>query len=132
MIVIRTYYIIYFQLLFIHNRDFIYFRHDQDAMNRKETIFGILENHQIDLRTIGVKNIGVFGSVLRGEDTGESDYDILVEFEPDHHNFRNYNRLCDFLEMHLGGNFDLVTKQGLSPYIGKHILKEVRYVPIAS
>jgi predicted nucleotidyltransferase len=40
--------------------------------------------------------------------------------------------LCDFLETHLGGNFDLVTKQGLSPYIGKHILREVQYVPIAS
>jgi predicted nucleotidyltransferase len=40
--------------------------------------------------------------------------------------------LCDFLEMHLSGNFDLVTKQGLSPYIGRHILSEVQYVPITS
>ena len=101
-------------------------------MDRKTTVFKLLKDHQADLRSIGVRNIGLFGSVLRGEDSEGSDYDILVEFEPEHHNFRSYNRLCDFLETHLGGNFDLVTKQGLSPYIGKHILREVQYVPIAS
>ena len=101
-------------------------------MDRKTAVFKLLKDHQADLRSIGVRNIGLFGSVLRGEDSERSDYDILVEFEPEHHNFRSYNKLCDFLETHLGGNFDLVTKQGLSPYIGKHILREVQYVPIAS
>jgi len=101
-------------------------------MDRKAAVFKLLKDHRADLKSIGVRNIGLFGSVLRGDDSEMSDYDFLVEFEPEHHNFRSYNRLCDFLEMHLGGNFDLVTKQGLSPYIGRHILSEVQYVPITS
>lgn len=31
----------------------------------------------------GARKIAVFGSVARGEDTGASDVDFLVEFEPD-------------------------------------------------
>jgi len=76
--------------------------------------------------------IGIFGSVVRGDDTSSSDYDILVEFNSSHHNFKYFNQLCDFLEQYIGNNYDLVTKQGLSPYIGKKILQEVEYVQLAS
>jgi predicted nucleotidyltransferase len=81
---------------------------------------------------MGVKTIGVFGSVIRGDDSPASDYDILVEFDEKYHNYKYFNQLCDFIEKHVGNNYDLVTRQGLSPYIGEKILQEVEYVEIAS
>lgn len=101
-------------------------------MNKKEYINNILKNHQQELVNMGVKMIGIFGSVVRGDDTSASDYDILVEFNSTHHNFKYFNQLCDFLEQYIGDNYDLVTKQGLSPYSEKKILQEVEYVQLAS
>lgn len=103
-----------------------------NIMNRKKHIFAIFEAHRQELAEIGVRNIGLFGSVVRGDDTPSSDYDILVEFDNEHHNYRCFNLLCDFIEENIGNNYDLVTKQSLSPYIGERILHEVEYVEIAS
>jgi len=45
-----------------------------------------------------VKNIGIFGSFARGEQTLKSDIDILVEFDKEGKTFRNYMELKYFLE----------------------------------
>jgi len=76
-----------------------------------------------------VTQLGVFGSYVRGEQTQESDIDVLVEFEP---GFRFglltfcelENHLSDLLELKV----DLVMKKGLKPYIGEQILREVVYL----
>ncbi len=101
-------------------------------MNRKKYITDIFKTHKKELLDIGVRMIGIFGSVARGNNSISSDYDILVEFDEDHHNFKSFNQLCDIIEKYVGNNYDLVTKQGLSPYIGEKILQEVEYVQIAS
>ena len=42
----------------------------------------IIERHRGELRErYGVKEIGIFGSFVRGEEREDSDIDILVEFE---------------------------------------------------
>jgi predicted nucleotidyltransferase len=76
---------------------------------------------------MGVAAIGLFGSVVRGEDSPSSDVDILVEFEEQKNTFNNFNELCDFLERTIGDHYDLVTRNSLSPYMGPHILNEVEY-----
>ena len=81
---------------------------------------------------MGIAMIGVFGSVARGDDNFSSDYDILVEFDEKHHTFKYFNQLCDFIEKYIGDNYDLVTRQGLSPYLKQSILQEVEYVDISS
>ena len=44
----------------------------------------ILKKHEKELKEkYGIKEIGIFGSYLRGETKKESDLDILVEFKPD-------------------------------------------------
>ena len=74
-----------------------------------------------------VRKIGIFGSFARGEQEATSDIDILVDF-------RKPVSLIDFvaLERHLseilGREVDLVMKSALKPRIGKHILREVRYL----
>lgn len=71
-----------------------------------------------------VKSIGIFGSLVRGEETGESDVDILVEFERPVGFFR-FLELEEFLGEKLGRKVDLVSKKALKPRIGRHILEEL-------
>jgi predicted nucleotidyltransferase len=79
----------------------------------------------------GVRTLGLFGSFVRGEQTEESDVDILVDFTPEMHTFDAFMDISDLLEDTLGRRVDLVTRESLSPHIGPHILREVQNVPIA-
>ena len=73
----------------------------------------------------GVRRIALFGSVVRGEDTPESDVDILVKLK--HPNERpplgllKWVALEEELSERLGRNVDLVTEDGMSPYIRPYI-----------
>jgi len=74
-----------------------------------------------------VKAIGVFGSVARNEQTGESDIDLLVEFSKPL-GFVTFMRLENFLSEQLGKQVDLVTSDSLKPVIRQDVLSEVIYV----
>jgi uncharacterized protein len=75
----------------------------------------------------GVKEIGIFGSYVRGEQKKGSDIDILVDFTKS-------ISLIEFIHLEneltdlLGVKVDLVMKTALKPRIGRHILEEV--VPV--
>jgi predicted nucleotidyltransferase len=85
--------------------------------------------HKAQLTTFGVNKIGLFGSYVRNEQTPQSDIDILVDFVPEKETFDNYMSLCNYLEdLFANEKIEIVTFNGLSPYIGKSILKEVNYV----
>jgi predicted nucleotidyltransferase len=73
----------------------------------------------------GVKKIGVFGSVARGEAKEKSDVDVLVEFESTKKNFDNFMELCFFLEDLFGKKVDLITTSGLDKYIRPYVEREV-------
>lgn len=79
------------------------------------------------IKNYEIKEIGVFGSYVRGDQKPQSDIDILVDFE-------EYPSLLEFvgieeeLSEYLGIKVDLVMKTGLKPHIGKHILREVIYL----
>ena len=102
------------------------------GMTRRAKFFQVVDHDTEHLRKLGVAELGIFGSVCRGDDQEGSDYDILVIFEEGKKNFRNFVALVDFLEEKLCGTVDLVTREGLSPFIGPHILEEVEYVSLAS
>jgi predicted nucleotidyltransferase len=73
-----------------------------------------------------VKEIGVFGSYIRGEQKKKSDVDILVEFdESSSLSLLDFIGLENFLTDVLGVKVDLVEKGALKPGIAKHVLKEV-------
>jgi hypothetical protein len=71
----------------------------------------------------GVSILGVFGSIVRGEVSLESDVDILVEFQVP--TFDRYMDLKFHLEDLLGRSVDLVLKGSLKPALRDHILREV-------
>jgi len=102
------------------------------TINTKELIFQRILDEQKRLAFYGVKNIGLFGSFVRGDQTPLSDIDILVEFMPGKHTFDNFMEVAFLLEKLLGRKVELITPEALSPYIGPHILREVERVLIAA
>ena len=98
-------------------------------MTSKNTILKILRAHKARLSSLGVKRIGLFGSYARGEQKPQSDIDLLIDFTPELETFDNFINLNDFLEaLFAGEKVEVVTVNGLSPHIGRHILAEVDYV----
>ncbi len=75
----------------------------------------------------GVKSLGVFGSVVRGEQGERSDLDILVEFASAPTFFR-FIKMENYLSDLLGVRVDLVMRSALKPRIGERVLSEV--VPV--
>ena len=71
-----------------------------------------------------VKEIGIFGSFVRGERVDASDIDILVEFSKPV-GFFTFIDLEDHLSEVLGIKVDLVFKKALKPRIGRNILREL-------
>ncbi len=91
-------------------------------------LVGILKKHNADLRNkFKVKEIGVFGSYVRGEQKKSSDVDILVEFEPGQKTFDRYMELKFFLEEIFGLKVDLVIKTAIRDEIRRSILSEAVY-----
>ncbi len=94
-------------------------------MRSIEEIKLLLAEHKEEMRhRYGVKEIGIFGSFVRGEERPGSDVDILVDFEKPV-GFFTFLRLEEYLGKVLGLPVDLVTRDALKPHIGRHVLEEV-------
>ena len=100
-------------------------------MKDKQQILSLFESNGGLLRRLGVMRIGLFGSVVRGDATRDSDVDVLVEFTRAGHTFDNFNRVCDFLEANIGMNYDLITPQSLKPRVRQKVANEVQYAAFA-
>jgi len=98
-------------------------------MTNKENIIATLKLNKPALSKFGVQNVGLFGSYVRNEQSDKSDIDLLIDFFPEKENFDNYMAVYDLFEsMFKNEKIELVTKNGLSKYIGPKILNEVLYV----
>ena len=78
-------------------------------------------------KTYHVVNIGIFGSVARGENTEKSDVDVLVKFSKPI-GFFEFIKLEDYLTKIIGQKVDLVTQNALKPLIKEEILNQTIYV----
>jgi uncharacterized protein len=99
------------------------------SVQTKEDILEVLTEHRAQIKALGVKRLGLFGSFVRGESHDGSDVDLLVEFEFGQKTFDHFMALSFLLEDFLQRHIELVTPEALSPYIGPYILQEVEYVP---
>jgi predicted nucleotidyltransferase len=76
-----------------------------------------------------IKQIGVFGSYVRNEQTEDSDVDILIDYDARFGiSLFELIRLEDYLSDILERKVDLAMKKTLKPVIGKRILQEVKYI----
>jgi uncharacterized protein len=80
------------------------------------------------LRPFKVKRVAIFGSVVRGDDRPDSDLDILVSLRPPGQRpviGLKWFELAETLSRILNRPVDLVTEDGLSPYIRPYVEREM-------
>ncbi len=75
------------------------------------------------LKESGVLRSSLFGSYVRGEQTKESDIDMLIEF-PRGKSLLDLIRLEMKLEEILGRKVDLLTYKSISPYLIDSVQKD--------
>jgi len=87
----------------------------------------IKDNRDFLEKEYKIKQIGIFGSTVRGDARKDSDVDVVVDFsEP--MGFFKFIRLEGYLSSILSKRVDLISKKALKPIIKDDILKEVEYV----
>jgi predicted nucleotidyltransferase len=85
----------------------------------KQQIFELAHKH-------GATSVKIFGSSARGE-TAPRDLDILVKLGPER-DLLDLIALQQDLEALLATSVDVVTEEGLSPYMKERILSEAVYL----
>lgn len=93
-------------------------------LSSKDILKILQKNHNI-LKKYRVKKIGLFGSYLRDEASKGSDIDLLVDFEEK--TFDNFIELAFALEKVFNRKVDLLTEEGISPYILPYIKNEIQW-----
>ena len=84
--------------------------------SRREEILRVAAAH-------GARQVRVFGSVVRGEETVSSDVDFLVRLESGR-TLLDLVGLKQALEDTLGRKVDVLTEGGISPHLRDRILRE--------
>jgi predicted nucleotidyltransferase len=90
-----------------------------------EYVLSELEKHAEVLRGFGVKKIGLFGSVARGEAREDSDLDFLVELE--RLTYRDYFGLLAFLQELFPCGIDLTTSTAMREELEPYIMRDIVY-----
>ena len=83
---------------------------------KRDEILNIAAEH-------GARNVRLFGSTARGDDTPGSDVDLLVDTGPTTSSWFPAGLILD-LEHILGRRVEIVTEKGLNPYLREHVLRE--------
>ncbi len=97
-------------------------------MKTLEEIKRILTRHKAEVQEkYGVKEIGIFGSFVRGEQKRQSDIDILVEYSEPPDVFLLID-LEDYLRKILKKKVDVIRKGAIRPELREIISKEVVYI----
>lgn len=97
-------------------------------MKTLEEVKEISKEHKAEVQEeYRVKEIGIFGSFVRGEQKKRSDIDILVEYSelPD---LLKLIELENRLQKLLKRKVDLIEKSGIRTELKEIILKEVVYI----
>ena len=92
---------------------------------RDEVLAKLDANFPYIRERFGIERLGIFGSVARGEDTLESDIDVIYEFRPEYDTYDTYFDLSEYLEELFGRPVDLVSLQYLKPRLRPSVMQEV-------
>ena len=70
-------------------------------MNKK-SVLNRLSALKMPLMAVGVSQLGLFGSTVRGENTRNSDIDILIDFNSGQETYLNFIGACNILQEAFG------------------------------
>jgi len=93
-------------------------------------ILKYLKQHKTDLLTqYSLSKIGIFGSFARGEQTADSDIDLIVEFQAGTDNlFQIKQALKKLMENQFHKEVDICREKYIKPYYKNQILKDAIFV----
>ena len=103
---------------------------NNDLLNINK-ILSILNANKTKISKFGVKEIGIFGSYARGDQTPQSDIDIIVKFRDGEKSYKSFINLSFFLEELFNKRIDLLTEKSISPFIKPYIDKEVVFEKVS-
>ena len=90
-----------------------------------DQVIAKLRQHAPELRAAGVVHLRVFGSVVRGETSAESDIDLLADFDKSRPlTLVTVGRLQGWLTDLLGANVDLSSEEWMKEPVRKRALRE--------
>ncbi len=98
--------------------------------NQAMSVFETLQKNRTQILAIAAKhgafNVRVFGSVVRGEETSDSDIDFLIDYDPEKVTpWFPGGLLMDWQDL-LGCKVDVLTERGISPLIRERVLAEAK------
>ena len=96
-------------------------------MSKEDIVRAVSQSMPLLKAQYHIKQLGIFGSVVRDEQVEGSDVDILVEFDSPI-GFFDFIRLENQLSLTLQKKVDLVSKKALKSSVREEILKETIYV----
>jgi predicted nucleotidyltransferase len=87
-----------------------------------------LRRYESALRARGIRHAAVFGSVARGENRPESDLDIVIDVDPEARmTVFDYVGLKEYIAGLFDGPIDVVSRDGLKPYVRPAVTAEAIY-----
>lgn len=96
-------------------------------MNTIDDVMALMNDNMSNIEKYHIREIGVFGSFVRGEQTENSDVDVLVEFDEDSETLDNYMDLKFYLEDLFHRKVDVVIVNAIKDALKKSILESVKY-----
>ena len=93
-------------------------------LNRKELTQILQEKYPYLESEYGIGRIGLFGSYAKGEQTENSDIDLVAEFKKPIG--LKFIELTDYLEKILGKKIDILTPEGIDSIYFKKIADSIR------
>jgi predicted nucleotidyltransferase len=92
---------------------------------RKEEVIARVKRHAEEIRALGVTELYLFGSTVRGEAREDSDVDFFIEYDASRRfSLFDLMHVEDYLAVLLGRKVDLGTKTSLHPEIRDEVIGE--------
>jgi len=90
----------------------------------KDEVLDAIRKHRDILLKYKVREIGLFGSFVRGEQEDRSDIDLIVDFEEP--SIENFMGLSSFLENLFGKKVEILTPAGVDSIRINHVKEEIK------
>jgi predicted nucleotidyltransferase len=97
-------------------------------MADRQGILSKLRANEAALRSRGVSHAALFGSRARGDNRPDSDIDIMIEVDPKAGiGVFEYVALKDYIASLFDGPVDVVSREGLKPYVKPAVTTDAIY-----
>ena len=88
---------------------------------RREEAISRLQQHEADLKRLGVEHLYLFGSTARGEATEDSDIDLFFDYQKGKLGLFELMDVKEYAAGILGGKTDIMTRDSLHKMLRQKI-----------